>query len=265
MDKRPLSTKDKVNKNRHAHTLYQEDALKMLPPFGVTSFDQLDALEEAVEVTNIIKETFHKFVMMGDHILFDNIIEPELILPTMKELTGEFINRLEVAPEQMEKSTDTSIMDVTTSGTVSLFKGINGVTYWAGIPTNKFEDRDDPPDILSEEGHLHFVKELDDAIIPYPDLYIWHIPKSVGKATWVAYDERGFLVAGGTVHKEFDELVTSFLKNATEPIGMSHGMKKNTITRDPLCKNIIRRYRSFEFSFLPQNQAANKLTAFGTY
>ena len=96
----------------------------------------------------------------------------------------------------------------------------------------------------------------------YPDLYIWHRKPAVGKATWVDYDDRGFLVAGGVIHKEYEALVTNLVANATEPLGMSQGIYRKDIKFDK--DGVITEYKPFEFTFLPHKNACNSLTAFTT-
>lgn len=133
--------------------------------------------------------------------------------------------------------------------------------YWGGVPTNKFQDRDNPPDIFCDAAHRKFVKAVSQTQ-QYPDLYIWHIPKAVGKAKWVDYDERGFLVASGIIYPEYEELVQSIVKNAKGPLGMSHGVNAGAYKRDANEPNVIVEYFSHEFSLLPLSEAANLLTAF---
>jgi len=128
---------------------------------------------------------------------------------------------------------------------------------WVGIPTNKFIDRHNQ--MILESAHLNFIKDVERGIEPYPVLLIWHIPdEPVGFTNWLAWDERGFLLAGGEIYKEYEDLIIK-LCNSTPNMGMSHGMPSNKVI---LKQNKFYKYVSVEYSFLPQDEAANVLTKF---
>jgi len=245
--------KEKINKNR------EQAQLKRYVPFGVTSFADLDAVSEVAQKTAKINELFWEFFDLSDNITFGGSLPQQSIGDALVTLTQEYLKRLSSITSNFDLKGHEKALG---PKNFNLVKS-NGILHWGGIPTNKFQDRDNPPDILSEKSHLDFVSWLEkqnkDA---YPDLYIWHIPKAVGKATWVGYDERGFLVASGVVYPQYEKQVTDIIKNYDGDIGMSHGMWLKDIERDEDSPNIITRYKSYEFSFLPQSEAANLLTAF---
>jgi len=218
---------------------------KSYVPYSVFSFAELERVEVARNFNNQLREMYYDFVMIGENILesYSDSVGAMLLA-----LTKEFVAKIRILQEQLQ------------SGSVALFKSADGSLYWAGVPTNKFQDRD--ADIFSDVSHRKLVKSIGDGDVPYPDLYIWHKPTAVGKATWVDYDERGFLVAGGVVHKEYHEIVQNLIANADEPIGMSQGIYTKNIKRDE--EGTIVEYIPFEFTFLPQQHAANLLTTFTT-
>lgn len=214
-------------------------------PYGVYSFAQLDKINQVYEFQDELREMYYEFVVLGENILMDY---PEQAGEKLKTLVNEFAARLK------------AMQDKLISGSVALFKSEDGNLYWAGVPTNKFEDRQ--KDIFSDISHRKLVKALDEGTASYPDLYIWHQQPAVGKATWVDYDERGFLMAGGIIHKEYESLVVNLVANSTEPLGMSQGIYVKDIVRDN--DGTILEYYPFEFTFLPHKNACNSLTAFTT-
>lgn len=235
-------------------------------PFGVTSFSELDSVEQTKEHVEKANELFFSFLHLADNIMFESMTSMDDQLKQMSQLSDEFLTRFEKLASDArdldkESHGTTSDSFKCSNGSVSLYKHQNQL-WWAGVPTNKFIDDDNPPDIFSDKSHRRFVKGLEDGIFLYPDLYLWHIPKTIGKSSWVAYDERGFLLSGGIVLPEYESLVKELIMNTEEPIGMSHGIHKTTIKRHPTLKHVIDEYNSFEVSFLPQKNAANKLTSF---
>jgi len=162
---------------------------------------------------------------------------------------------------------------------LTLFKDSDGEWNWAGIVSNMWMDREE--DILTSDAHMKFVEAIDTGKYKEvfgkdtPDLWVWHVPVPVGYAETVAYDKRGFLIAGGKGLKgEFYDNVFSGLAIAEkkEPgcIGMSHGMpfdyleiEKEESAMDIPVRNMITGYMSEEFTFLPKFAAANYGTGLG--
>ncbi|RTL00252.1 MAG: hypothetical protein EKK57_07570 [Proteobacteria bacterium] len=219
---------------------------KSYVPYGVYSFADLDSVHAAHEFQEELREMYYDFVVIGDNILNDFPSEAGERLLT---LVKEFNARLTLMQREL------------VSGSIALFKSKEDESlYWVGVPTNKFIDREN--DIFSDISHRKLVKSLDEGSVEYPDLYIWHQKPAVGKATWVDYDERGFLVAGGTIYKDYEDLVINLLANSTEPLGMSQGIYRKDIKVDS--DGTIIEYKPFEFTFLPHKNACNLLTAFTT-
>ena len=129
---------------------------------------------------------------------------------------------------------------------------------WLAVYSNKFRDRDDPPEILAEASHKEFMGAVDAGEWRHPELQLWHVPGSkVGRADMLAYDNRGFSIAAGTGEPEIMETLSK-----QKDSGVSHGMPKSEIEYDNDDSSVIVRYRSSEISVLPRKAAANELTGF---
>lgn len=162
---------------------------------------------------------------------------------------------------------------------LAFFKDHQGTWHWSGIVSNMWMDREE--DILTSGAHRRFVDAIDSGYYakvfdkPAPDLWLWHVPIPIGVSKTVAYDERGFLIAGGEGHRGpfFDSVFKALAKAEEQNPGeilMSHGMpwefleiEKEDSLPDVAHRNIISGYLSEEFTFLPQVAAANLGTGMG--
>ncbi len=216
-------------------------------PYNIYSFADFEVADKLDDIRRTYNHVFQTFMQIADNIMYE---KPDNHVDLMIQLMRDFSRKL----------VDIKLMEgqMLKSGSVALFKS-NDQLQWIGVPTNKFQDRE--KDILSDAAHKSFVKLLKSGEAEMPSLYPWHVGE-IGKATWVDYDERGFLVAGGYILKEYENFAINLISNTTEPMGMSHGMYTKDIVRDK--DNVIVSYKSFEFSFLPQAKAANLLTSFTT-
>lgn len=214
-------------------------------PFNVYSFSELETAEQLDDVQKSYSKVFNQFMQIADNIMYDR---PDGYPNSLINLVKEFHNKLIDIKLQAGM--------ILKSGSIALFKA-NNQLQWIGVPTNKFQDRE--KDILSDAAHKEFVALVKSGNTPYPELRPWHSAK-IGETTWIDYDERGFLVAGGHILKEFENYAINLITNTNEPLGMSHGMYSKDIVRD--IEGTIVSYKSFEFSFLPQSNAANLLTSF---
>jgi hypothetical protein len=143
------------------------------------------------------------------------------------------------------------------------WKDTSGRTRWEAIFSNKYRDRDQPPEILSERAHKGFVDRADAGYVDMPELWLWHTPGTRwGQADWLAYDDStGFALASGLVD-EGKEHIAKALEEMD--LLVSHGMPIESIERDPADNTVIIRYDSKEISPLPSWAAANALTEFAT-
>lgn len=146
------------------------------------------------------------------------------------------------------------------SGQFSVWKQANGSYRWLAAYSNNFRDNDFPPEIIAEESHRTFVKMVDQGIIDYPELWLWHIPGSRwGKADFVDYVD-GIAIATGTVDHGQEKTAEALAQ--MQDIAVSHGMPSAIIMRDGEDNSVIRRHITTEISPLPRRAAANKLTDF---
>ena len=117
-----------------------EKVEKSYVPYGVTSFEQLDAYEKVHEYSEELRELFYQFVVMGDNIIMSY---PTDAVGMLTNLIKEFNGRLIRLQNEFQ------------SGSVALFKSVDGNLYWVGVPTNKFQDRE--KDIFSDVSHRKLV------------------------------------------------------------------------------------------------------------
>jgi hypothetical protein len=143
-----------------------------------------------------------------------------------------------------------------------LWKDKSGNWRWFAMWSNKYRDYDTPQEILADASHIDFVQAIDNKEWAMPELWHWHVPGTRwGIADWVAYDDKGFILASGTVDKGHEKEALA-VKNTKLRIKVSHGMPESEIRRDEKDNTIITRYRTIEISDLPFEKAANQLTAF---
>ncbi len=152
---------------------------------------------------------------------------------------------------------------VKSNGNLSVWKSANGQYRWFASYSNNYRDDDMPSEIISKESHENFEKMVDSGEAEYPELWHWHTPGTAwGKADWISYDkENGIAMASGYVLEGHEKEAES-LMSIDRPIGLSHGMPRNSIARDSSDPTIIVRHITKEISDLPLEKAANKLTSF---
>lgn len=143
-----------------------------------------------------------------------------------------------------------------------------------GIYSSHYIDTDG--DILTSKSHKYFAENVNNGTFPYPDIYIAHMPVSVGKCEMIDYDDRGFAIFGGTVYKEWQDVVEEIVVKSIDKgidLGLSHGFPVSSIEYDD--EGFIAKYQALEVSILPINKeyidengnvvkmvsAANKYTA----
>lgn len=145
-----------------------------------------------------------------------------------------------------------------------VWKAGDGRYRWLAIYSNKYRDRDNPPEILAGDAHKEFVAAVDAGEWPEPELWLWHTRGTrAGEALGLAYDDRGFALAVGAFDDGREAIAEALA--AEDGLGVSHGMPLSEIRRDDVDKTVITRYRSVEISPLPLWAAANELTGFATY
>lgn len=139
---------------------------------------------------------------------------------------------------------------------IQIFKDTKGQWRWLGIPTNNFIDRAE--EIITDSAHKEFVKFLDEHPEQAPLFCPWHVLEGARKsrADFWDYDNGFMIMSGPLTEEEAGALMASKEENV---LGMSHGFF--ALNHDPLHKNLITQYRTFEVSDLPLRNAANPWTS----
>lgn len=136
---------------------------------------------------------------------------------------------------------------------ITLFKDNKGDLRFFCRPSNCFRDRE--KEILTSVAHKEYAEWVTNTGA-YPSLQLWHTPAAtVGQVDWVEFDNN-FLCASGKVFPEYAEVVTKAVQLGA---GMSHGFIP---VYNPNDQREMVKYRSFEFTILPVNYAANVWTDF---
>ncbi len=144
-----------------------------------------------------------------------------------------------------------------TASGFKVHKDVDGEYRWVAWVSNKWRDRDAPPEIFEQAAHEEFVRYLD-AGGKYPEAWLWHTKGTKwGVADWADYFD-GFLVMTGVVDKGMEHVAQSLAKE--KDLGVSHGFRYRYSDKD---RGIIGWYRSWEISPLPAKIAANQWTALG--
>lgn len=144
-----------------------------------------------------------------------------------------------------------------------LWKEADGTMRWLARYSNNRRDQDRPPEIISAQSHRRFDDLLSKGQAPYPELWLWHRPEwRWGVATWHAYDDSGFAVAGGVVDKGKEFVAEHLMALDPALVRVSHGMPTSSIVRDTDDESVIVEHLTREISPLPAWAAANQLTGF---
>lgn len=142
----------------------------------------------------------------------------------------------------------------------TVWKAADGSYRWLAIYSNNYRDNDNPPEIISEKSHETFISLVEDGVVPYPELWHWHIPGTRwGVADMLDYAD-GFAIASGSVdagHEKEAEALANM-----EDIRVSHGMPARFIVRNKDDRSVIDFHITSEISPLPGWAAANKMTQF---
>lgn len=138
-------------------------------------------------------------------------------------------------------------------------KDANNDWRWVGWVSNNFIDWDG--DIISEAAHKEYVEWWEKNKDLSPVFVSWHTPGTARTAPvdFMTY-ENGFLIMSGKLE---EVEATALLKMQKEcDLGMSHGTF--AFSRDPNDPRVITKYRMYEASDLPLENAANPFTDFET-
>ncbi len=140
---------------------------------------------------------------------------------------------------------------------IMIEKDAAGDWRWIGWVSNNFIDTDG--DIISKEAHEEYVAWLDANPDMAPASTTWHMPELVRKnATDFWAYENGFLIMSGKLTE--DEVESLLKAKILTDLGMSH--QSLALGRDPQDARVVTKYRMYECSDLPLENAANPFTNF---
>jgi hypothetical protein len=273
------------NKETQPEPETKEDGEKSI--YFATSYAELEESKEARERVLQIHELIREFPRLAMNVMDSFDIDDKE--KAIKSLAAELSTRVSAlakkeAEENYQLSLDETDPEVsktliervasavkdalglsekeTDSQAMMIYKDKeSGRWYWLARYSNNFRDRDNPPEILSEQSHRTFVDKVEKGLAPYPELWLWHEPSlKIGKSTWLAYDDAGFAMASGYFYDGCEQ-VAEWL-SAKKDVLVSHGMPPNTIVRDEKDPSVLLEYESRELSPLPSWVAANTITGF---
>lgn len=180
----------------------------------------------------------------------DNVvIQEHPPIPVVKEVAPPIIpTPVPPAPTLLDKLKDVTLGPQA----LTLFKQSDGRTRVLMRVSNMFKDRHG--EIITSEAHKAYADYVTQNTSEMPEFWVWHIPGSRwGQADFVDFSD-GFLSASGLVDEGMEQVAE---KLARRDYGVSHGFRGVSLTG----KGYIDAYKSFEFSPLPRDQAANIFTA----
>ena len=268
-------------------------------PWGVHSFAQLKAALAQEEALHEMAEYTDDFFALSNNIITDESVTDKntalkALVDEYTSIVGQTVSEPEKEGAKPLDETDIEIDVPMVADAIGGFKDMNivervigavsdavkslfkpkeadpgftvykdattGDWRWLAIFSNKYRDRDNPPEIITDAAHQDFVAAVDKGEYPYPELWLWHVPGTRwGQADYVAYDDKGFAIASGTVDKDKAHIAEAL---STDDVLVSHGMPAAEVFREDGDGTIITRYRSKEVSVLPAHAAANELTGF---
>lgn len=237
-----------------------DDEQPVYPYFGVTSFSELEDLQESQIAAKRVHELGEMFQYIAGNIMADPEIDNKA--SALSALVNEYATRLDTLEGAQTKESDKpESLPAEPANAFTVWKEASGAWRWLAIYSNKFRDADNPPEIISEKSHKTFVDMVDKGLVPYPELWHWHIPGSRwGVADWLEYAD-GFALASGTVDAGHEKEAAN-LAASTVALRVSHGMPEKFIWRNAADPSVIDFHITKEISPLPSPAAANPLTGF---
>lgn len=136
------------------------------------------------------------------------------------------------------------------SNAIIVEKDKNDDWRWIGWTSGNFIDLDE--DIIEEEAHKEWVEYLDENPDMAPIFLSWHTKGTQREASVDAWlYEHGFMIYSGVLTEP--EAISLLKVMRKEKLGMSHGFIGIRNEKD---RRVISKYRTFEVSDLPLNNAA---------
>ena len=138
-------------------------------------------------------------------------------------------------------------------------KDATGKWRWVGWESNNFIDWDG--DIISKAAHEEYIEWWQKNKDLYPAFVSWHTPgtQRTHPVDFMTFDQ-GFMIMSGPLEEQ--EAAVLLKAKIDTDLGMSHGTF--VLGRDPKDPRVITKYRTYEVSDLPLENAANPFTDFET-
>ncbi len=135
------------------------------------------------------------------------------------------------------------------------FKALPG-NKWVSFYTNNFEDK--TGQIFSEKSHDQYIDWLDKGMIPYPELWYWHIPGTKhGQAEWVGREGHIVIAAGSFDDTPMADLFRKEYNRNSYRTSHTYGAPKGGHA-----DGVYQAYFTVEISPLPAGKEANAITTF---
>lgn len=211
-----------------------------MPFGGATSFAEAEALATAEAEGAVID-----FEMGTFELLVSNIRQNGGLSATEK------VDAIAALVQELRERTGDTGGD---PGSMMVFKDNTNQYRWFAVHSNKFEDR--TREIFSEKSHRRWADRVWQKS-EFPALRLWHMPLDIGRADWVDYDDRGFMLSSGRFNSGMEQVAENLSK--MKGLGCSHGYLYRA---EDFHNGVYDAYRSYEVSVLPARRVANDLTAF---
>lgn len=136
------------------------------------------------------------------------------------------------------------------------FKALPG-GKWVSYYTNSFEDK--AGELFTEAAHDQYIGWLDKGLIPYPELWYWHIPGTRhGQAEWIGRVDHVVVAAGSFDQTPMADLFRKEYEREPQKTSHTYGYPKQARDAD----GTYHAYFDVELSPLPANKEANFWTPF---
>ncbi len=243
---------------------------EMIHTGDAKTFAEYDQFADARDVEHAVDDEMAVFNALIDNVRYDYEMDAGEKAVAMMALSAELPGRIDAARAsgtvpshghrigaggEVEMKDDGSSAVTNDPGSISVFKDTTGAWRWMAVHSNRYQDRDH--ELFTESAHkgwTDFVNEHD----AFPPLRLWHVPVNFGRADFVDYDDRGFVVSSGTFSEGAEDIAQAL--SGRKDLGCSHGFRFDPRDRD--ADGVYNRYKTFEISVLPSRSAANQLTAF---
>lgn len=213
----------------------------------------------------------------------------ERILKSLKPSTHEAVKADEPPPADAEEPTDTpdpeADEDTAEVATVNVPSGVRKLMvnigaavekalgrkssdeftgfkvvgdHWLAVWSNNFKDRDG--ELFTAKAIDDYVSRADMGVVPLPELWVWHIGKSVriGAADWVGRQGH-FLFAAGTFDADDKaQAAKAYYAKHADKTTISHGF---TFPPEQFDGKQYHQFNTFEISLLPTGVEANLYTS----